>query len=947
MKLRVNGEEFDREPAPGQCLRTYLRDLGWFAVRKGCDAGDCGACTVWLDGRPVHSCLVPAFRAERRDVTTLEGLATDGPLHPVQEAFLKAQAFQCGFCTSGMIMTCASLSEQDKQDLPFRLKGNLCRCTGYGAIEDAVRGHAVVDEDVAGRTCGASIGSAFAEGLVRGRERYTMDTTVDDLLHVKVVRSPHAHAKVLRIRREAAQALPGVQLILTWEDVPRKPFTSAAHDEYHCDPDDTYLLDNVVRFRGQRVVAVYADSEAIAEEACRLIEIDYEVLPAVFDPEEAMQPGAPQLFPEGAEGRVDETERNVFKHTEAEIGDVARGFEEADAIYEGEFFTQRVQHAHLETHGSLAWTSDDGRLHVRTDTQTPHLIQEKLAYVFSLDPQSLHVFSKRVGGAFGAKQEMLTEDLCVLGVLKTGRPTKWEWTRAEEFIAGPGRHPYQMRVKLGARRDGTLTAIELRAVSNTGAYRNHAGEVLGAALRSPVETYRCPNKKGTGYAVHTNAIPAGAFRGFGRTQTTFAIESAIDELADKLGIDPIELRRKNMLREDPAECDPEPAADSVTPGRYGADQCVDFVEAALNSGRGEPKPAGEAWREGQGVAIHFHERSAPNAHRSQADLSLGPDGKFLLANGLAEFGNGSMNMIRQIASQILGVRAADVETVVADTERTAYDSGTFACAGTSVSGKSVELAATALRDRLIAAAARRLGRTVADGKLLDGRAVFQDQSISLVELYQQTPDAEGLFRVARTAYATPMSPGFLVQGFRVAVNTDTCEIRILQSVDAGTVLNPMQLAGQIEGGIAQGIGTTLFERVVTNAEGEVANASLRNYRIPAFADIPRSEIFYAETRDAAGPLGAKAMGEAPIVPISAALGNAVKNAIGVRLTSLPFSADRVYEALYGNELDWPGLNKRWTSELEQREPSGEQSTESVPRNEDPSKALSDEALETS
>ncbi len=448
MKLRVNGQEFDQQPAPGQCLRTYLRDLGWLSVRKGCDAGDCGACTVWFDGRPVHSCLVPAFRAENRDVTTLEGLASEGQLHPMQEAFLQAQAFQCGFCTSGMIMTCASLGEEDKQDLPFRLKGNLCRCTGYHAIEDAVRGHSVVDEDVAGRTCGSNIGNSFAEGLVRGRAHYTMDCAIENLLHVKVVRSPHAHAKVLRIRQDAAQALPGVQLILTWEEVPRKPYTTAAHDDYHCDPDDTYVLDNVVRFRGQRVVAVYADTEAIAEEACRLIDVDYEVLPAVFDPAEAMQPGAPQLFPEGAEARIDDPEKNIFKRMESEVGDVAKGFAEADEIYEGEFITQRVQHVHLETHGSIAWKSDDGRIHVRTDTQTPHLIQEKLAYVFSLDPQSLHVFSERVGGGFGAKQEMLTEDLCVLGVLKTGRPTQWEWTRGEEFIAGPGRHPYQMRVKL-------------------------------------------------------------------------------------------------------------------------------------------------------------------------------------------------------------------------------------------------------------------------------------------------------------------------------------------------------------------------------------------------------------------------------------------------------------------------------------------------------------------
>lgn len=906
MKFRVNGQDFERQPAPGQCLRTLLRDLEWFTVRKGCDAGDCGACTVWIDGRSIHSCLMPAFRAENREITTLEGLAADGELHSMQESFQKAQAFQCGFCTSGMIMTCAGLTEEDKQDLPFRLKGNLCRCTGYHAIEDAVRGNTIVEQDVAGHTCGANIGTPFAEGLVRGKEHYTMDCAIENMLHVKVVRSPHAHARVLRIDQQAARALPGVHLILTWEDVPRKPFTTAAHDDYHCDPDDTFLLDNIARFKGQRLVAVYADTEAIAEDACRLIEIEYEVLPAVFDPAAAMQPGAPQLFPKGAEARIDVPEKNIFKHLESEVGDVAQGFAEADEIYEGTYCTQRVQHAHLETHGSIAWQSDDGRIHIRTDTQTPHLIKDKLAYVFSLDPRLLHVFSERVGGGFGAKQEMLTEDLCVLGVLKTGRPTKWEWTRSEEFTAGPGRHPYQMQVKLGARRDGTLTAIELHAVSNTGAYRNHAGEVLSAALASPVLSYWCPNKKGAGYAVHTNAIPAGAFRGFGRTQTTFAIESAIDELAEKLGINPFEMRRINMIREESAVRGVRPGADEYEIGSYGLGQCMDFVEQALQSGRGEPKPVGDEWREGHGIAMHVQEGAPPREHRSEAHMTLRPDGRFVLASGLAEFGNGSMNAIRQIAAQIVGVRAAEVETIIADTDRTPHDDGMFASAGSSVCSKAVELAASALKERLLTAAAIYLDCPVTEGRLIDGDAVFGDQSVSLAELYRKTPQADLKFNVKRRAYATPTTLGFLVQGFRVAVNTETCEIRILQSVqavDAGTVLNPMQLTGQIEGGIAQGIGSTLFEEVTTNDEGDVLNATLRNYRIPTFADIPRTEIFFADTYDTVGALGAKAMGESSIVPVSAALGNAVKDAIGVRLSSLPFRADRIFEVLYDAEME--------------------------------------------
>src|SRR5215217_7259844 len=295
MSYKINGQTFDAEPRAGQCLRTFLRGLGWFGVKKGCDAGDCGACTVWLDGKPVHSCLVPAFRAEGREVTTLQGLASDGKLHPMQQSFLDAQAFQCGFCAAGMIMTSASLSDEAKKDLPFHLKGNLCRCTGYHAIEDAIRGIVSVDVDRAGHTCGASLANPHAESIVTGNAHYTMDVQIEGMLHLKVVRSPHAHARIKAIRKDRALALPGVHAVLTWEDAPRRLYTTATHDDFRVDPNDTYMLDDVARFVGQRIAAVVADSEAAAEEGCRLVEVDYEVLPAVFDPEEAMRPGAPQI----------------------------------------------------------------------------------------------------------------------------------------------------------------------------------------------------------------------------------------------------------------------------------------------------------------------------------------------------------------------------------------------------------------------------------------------------------------------------------------------------------------------------------------------------------------------------------------------------------------------------------------------------------------------------
>jgi putative selenate reductase molybdopterin-binding subunit len=900
MNYQINGKPFAAEPLPGQCLRTLLRELGWFGVKKGCDAGDCGACTVWLDGNPVHSCLVPAFRAEGREITTLQGLACDGKLHPMQQAFLDAQAFQCGFCAAGMIMTSASLSEDAKQDLPFYLKGNLCRCTGYHSIEDAIRGIRHVEPDRAGHAGGASLANPLAEPIVTGNAHYTMDFEMPGMLHLKVVRSPHAYARITAIRKDKALAVPGVHAVFTWEDVPRRPFTTACHDDFHVDPDDTYILDNVARFVGQRIAAVVADSEAAAVEGCQRVEVDYEVLPAVFDADEAMLPGAPRIHSDkDVESRIEDLAHNIFKKIEAQTGDVAGGFAAADAVYEGTFELPKIQHAHMETHGSIAWRTADDRIHVRTSTQAPHLVKIKLAYLFRRYAQQFHVFSEYVGGGFGGKQELLTEDLCVLAALRTGRPVKWEFTRSEEFTSATTRHPMKITIKLGAKKDGTLTAMQIHTVSNTGAYGNHGGEVLASSLGSAMATYRCRNKKGTGYAVYTNTVPSGAFRGYGASQPAFAIESAIDEVGRTLGIDPFTIRRRNMIQaHDPVHSIWPFPHDGVI-GSYGLDQCLDFVERALASGRGEPKPAGDEWLEGRGVAIHAQDCAPPTEHRSEAHMSLLPDGTYHLGVGSAEFGNGIRNAQRQVAATVLNARAAAVAMDFVDTDKNPYDTGTFASTGTSVATLGVQRAAEALRENLLHLASELSGVPVERCLLDDGHVRCGDQSLTLQQLHEAAPLHDKL-QVSRKVYGSPRSTAFLAHGFRIAVHRVTGEIRILQSVqgfDAGTILNPMQSRGQLEGAIAQGIGTTLFERMVIDASGAVVNPTFRNYRIPAFADVPRSEIFFADTHDRYGPLGAKPLGEAPIIPIAPALGNALADATGIRFHSLPFSADRIFSRL--------------------------------------------------
>jgi CO/xanthine dehydrogenase Mo-binding subunit len=412
-------------------------------------------------------------------------------------------------------------------------------------------------------------------------------------------------------------------------------------------------------------------------------------------------------------------------------------------------------------------------------------------------------------------------------------------------------------------------------------------------------TYRCPNKKGTGYAVYTNTVPSGAFRGYGATQPAFAIESAIDELGRKLGIDPFTMRRKNMIG-------PHDPVHSIWPfphdgviGSYGLDRCLDLVEEALASGRGERKPDGDDWLEGRGVAIHAQDCAPPTEHRSQAHLSLLPQGTYHLSVGSAEFGNGIRNAQRQVAASVLNTRAAAVFMDFADTDRTPYDTGTFASTGTSVATLAVQRAAEALRENLLDVASQVAGVAVEHCRLEDGRVRCGERSLSLQQLHDAAPLRDKL-HVSRKVYGSPRSTAFLAHGFRIAVHRVTGEIRILQSVqafDAGTIINPMQARGQVEGGIAQGIGTTLFERMAIDASGAVVNPTFRNYRIPAFADVPRSEVYFVDTHDRYGPLGAKPVGEAPIIPVSAALANALADATGVRFHSLPLSADRVFARL--------------------------------------------------
>ncbi|MFV2018186.1 molybdopterin-dependent oxidoreductase [Micromonospora sp. LOL_023] len=931
MSIVVNGTAAAGEPAAGQCLRTFLREQGWYGVKKGCDSGDCGACTVHVDGLPVHSCVYPAVRAQGRAVTTVEGLAEGADLHPVQQRFLDAQGFQCGFCTAGLLMTVAALDDAQQADLPRALKGNLCRCTGYRAIRDAIAGvrhvtstsaetpqGAPVDATpgapvaaVRSAAVGANVPAPAGRQIVTGTARFTFDVAVPGLTHLKLVRSTVPHARITGFDVDAAMRVPGVLAVLTHRDCPDRLYSSAQHEHAHEDPADTRLLDATVRFVGQRVAAVVAETEAAAETAARLVRVHYAALPAVFDPQTAMAPGAPVLHDKDPVAcGIARPADNVAGEVHGEVGDVDLALAEADEVYTATLRTQRVQHAHLETHGAVAWPEPDGGVTVRSSTQTPYLTRRALARLFDLPPQRVRVVAGRVGGGFGGKQEMLVEDIVVLAALRTGRPVKLEFTRSEQFTSATTRHPFQVTVTVAGRRDGTLTAVRLRVVADTGAYGNHGPAVLAHGCSESVAVYRCPNKQVDGWSVYTNTVPSGAFRGYGLGQVSFAVESAVDELARRLGFDPIAFRARNVIGPDDPLVTPVGHDDTVQVRSYGLDQCLDLITRArsqppadrqVRPAQQQVPPAG--WLVGDGMAVAMIATGPPGGHHGRARASLADDGCYQLDVGMAEFGNGSTTVHRQLVADALATSVDQVRIRQSDTALVGHDTGAFASTGTVVAGTAAQRAAVGLRGQLLDAASRYTGVDRGQCRLAGDAVWCADRRVALVELVQA---AGGTLSADGHADGGQRSVAFNVHWFRIAVDPDSGEIRILRSVhsaDAGTVLNPMQCRGQVEGGVAQALGATLAEHVDIDDDGRVRTTDFRSYHLPTFADVPETEVHFADSSDPLGPSGAKSMSESPFNPVAAALANALRDATGIRFTDLPFTRDRVWDRLRRGQID--------------------------------------------
>ncbi|KQX24766.1 dehydrogenase [Ensifer sp. Root423] len=736
---------------------------------------------------------------------------------------------------------------------------------------------------------------------VTGEAQYTGDIKLPGMLHGKIKRAAIAHARIKSIDVSKALAYPGVKAVLTHETVPRVLHYGSPHPRSASCTKDQYILDDKVRFWGEGVAAVAAISEEIADEALDLIEVEYEPLPAVFEPEDAAQPGAPLIHDVGPGGNL------VLDPVRVNRGDIDKGFAEADFVLEGTFAGGRPHPAYMEPNVCIADWDGSNKLTFWTSTQTSFMVRGILAEVLGLPLTKVRVLVDHMGGGFGAKQDLFQHEfLCALLAKETRRPVKMEFTRHETFVAGRSRHPCRIWLKQGFKNDGTLVARDMKLVYDSGAYGSHGPGVTIVGTTAATSLYRCENVRLEGRCVYTNTPINGAFRGYGVVQSYYALDIQMDEAAERLGMDPAELKLKNVVR----------AGDIAPSGHpilgHGLEIClkhgIDVLDwkALWNRDRA-PDPKRPHIRKGWGIGCEMHGSSAYPGIKEQgnATVKVNEDGTVTLLTGAAGLGTGAHTALAQIVAEELGVRFEDVGVIHGDTDVVPWDIGAFASHTTYLVGTAAKMAAGKVRAAVLARAAMKLQVSPDEIDLSEGKVFLiaePDRSMTVSEAMGPSRGIPAANIVANGTYEPTKSYSFAAHFTEVDVDTETGIVEVKRVVpvhDVGRVIHPIAAQGQIEGGIQQGIGHTLTEDyVIDKKTGRSLNAGLVDYKMPLSMDMPDIETIILESApDPGGPWGAKGVGEDPIIAIGPSIANAIHDAIGVRFHHYPITPEDILKAL--------------------------------------------------
>jgi putative selenate reductase molybdopterin-binding subunit len=965
LTLTLNGESRTLQIQPADRLLHVLRREGCYSVKYGDAQGRSGASIVLLDGRPVDSAVLLAAQADGHAILTAEGLGTSAEMHPLQRAFIETGAIQSGYNTPAQLLVAKALLDRNpnpsEAEVREALSSVLDRETGYvKPVQAVLRAAAVLrgekvppfeplqrpipvpeaffeypaepeggsgDGGLVTRTetpplvvappeiaprkiVGKPEPKVDAVKLALGRPVFTDDFEMKGMLYAAMLTSPHAHARITRIHTAAARALPGVHAVLTYKDVPRVKYASGGQSYPNPLPYDQVSLDDKVRHVGDRVAVVAAETPEIAQEALKLIEVEYEVLPAVFDMEAAMQPGAPVIHDEPDTEGIYDVQRNIVHHVDAAAGDAEAQWAKADFVFEGEYHTHQVQQAHIEPHVCVTYWDEDDRLVVRTSTQVPFHVRRMLAPLIGLPVRRIRVIKPRIGGGFGGKQEMLIEDLCAHLTIATGRPVRFEYTREQEFTSSRSRHPQIQRFKTGVTKDGEIVASELYIIGNTGAYGTHGLTVQMVSGFRGLSTYNAPYSRFICDVVYTNIPTPGAYRGYGAPQALYALEIHMEEIAEKLGMDVIEFKRKNWIKVG----DSLIMAKALGEGREGfeqiiqtsaLDECVELGLRAMQWDKKRGHPGDGPVKRGLGMAVAMHGSGIAGLDMGAASIKINDDGSFNLMVGATDLGTGSDTVLAQIAAEVLGVPLEDILVYSSDTDFTPFDTGAYASSTTYISGGAVFKAALDVRKQIVNHAAKHFFEGIDPDELeLEDRCVVtpDGRSVSLEEVALHSLHQGDQHQIMATAshmsYDSP--PPFAAQFAEVLVDTETGQVtveRLLMVVDCGIAINPITASGQVEGGMVQALGYAHCEEMAYDEAGRIVNPRFDEYRLYRANEMPALEVIFVETYEPSGPFGAKAVAEIPKDGVAPALASAIHDATGIWIREIPYTPERVWQAL--------------------------------------------------